>query len=572
VKPTRTTRSSEEAAERAGPREGRAGVEASPSKAVYGLLLLAALIVLGTGLVLPDLVVGDSAQDAVMAMRMYFENDWVHLVKNGQDYLDKPHLLFWSAMVGYELFGVHEWSYRLVSVLVTLLGAWATFGLGRRLYDHTVGKIAAVMFLTSYATVLGNHDVRMDALLTGFVAFGLWQLVTYLDTDDWRSLVLGAAGIGLAFSAKGMVAVAVSGAVLLFHVWGRKQWRRLWSWKTGLGIAAFLVTISPVVYCYHVQFGLPGVKFILFGQTVERFGGGKGARHSLDKLFLYHSVLWAFLPWSLLTFVAWFHRFRALARGRWRAFHAQEQLTFLGVFVSIALLNLSRYQLAHYLNVFLPLLAIFTSGWLVELYRDARWRTLARLRAMQHVLIVLLLAALLVVNGWAFPPRHGWIVAVALVFGGALALAFRLKDRLDSVWVPSAVAISLVSVVMNANYYPWLGRYQLGDDEAAQLAELDLDWDRTYFLEQFSNPIQFYSRRVIPRVDLAQLRRELAAHDKVFLIVWEEGRAQVREAGLVHEVRLQFEDCRVTRLKPRVLNPRTRQQFCKPVYLLEVGG
>src|SRR5919198_248571 len=100
----------------------------------FAVVLALVAVVLAAGLFLPTLLGGDSSQDAVMAMRMHRENDWVHLIKNGADYLDKPHLLFWSAMIGYRLFGVHDWSYRLISVLVSLLGAYSTLKLGTRLH------------------------------------------------------------------------------------------------------------------------------------------------------------------------------------------------------------------------------------------------------------------------------------------------------------------------------------------------------------------------------------------------------------------------------------------------------
>jgi 4-amino-4-deoxy-L-arabinose transferase-like glycosyltransferase len=552
--------------------------------AMYAVLVAGALVVLATGLFVPDLVTQDSSRDAVMAMRMHFENDWVNLIKDGHDYLDKPHLLFWSAMAGYRLFGVHEWSYRLISVLVSVLGAWATFGLGRRLYDETVGKMAAVMFITSYAIVLADHDVRMDALLTGFVAFGLWQLVRWLDTGDWRSMALGAAGLGLAFSSKGLIAVAASGSALLFHVWSRDLWRRLWSPHLALGLAVFVLTISPVLYSYYLQFdlhpekvvdgrtGVSGVKFILLGQSIDRIGGGMGARHA-DFFFLYHSLILAFLPWSLLTFIGWFDRLRALVRGRWSAFRSQEQLTFLGVFVAIAILSLSRYKLAHYLNVFMPMLAVFTAGYVAEVHRSGRLRWLAALRRTQNVVIaVVLVLALGVLNGWAFPPRNAWVVAGIAAFAVLLVLAFRLPGALEKVWVPSAVAISLVNFAQNANYQAYVGEYQLGADEAVRLLEHDIDWDRIYFVDDFHYPIQFYSRHVIPRVDVPRLGEEAAAHQNVHVLVGDVGRRDLEQAGLAYEVRDEFANCRILKMSPKVLNPRTRPQTCEPVYLLRVRG
>jgi 4-amino-4-deoxy-L-arabinose transferase-like glycosyltransferase len=552
---------------------------------VFPVLLLLAVVVLGTGLVLPHLVTQDSSRDAVMAMRMHLDRDWVHLVKDGQPYLDKPHLLFWSAMAGYRLFGIHEWSYRLGSVLVTLLGGWSVFGLARRLHGATVGKMAAVMFLTAYQVVVSNHDVRMDALLTGFVAFALWQLVRYLDTGDARPLALGAAGLGLAFSAKGMIAVAAVGASVLFRLWSRREWRRLFTWKVLLAAAVFAATISPVLYAYHLQYdlhpelvvggrtGVSGVKFILLGQSVERFGGGMGDAHTGDALFLYHSLLWAFLPWSLLVFAGWFTRLRELVRGRWAAFHARDQMSFLGVFVPVAVLSFSRYKLAHYLDVFFPLLAVFAAGWLEELHRTGRVGWLAGVRRLQTALVVGVLGWAAILNGWAFPPRSGWVIAGVLVFAGALALAFRLPDRLARAWVPSAVAISLLGFAQNASYQPAIGEAQLGAKDAPRLLAQELDWSRTFFLDINSHPLQFYTQRVIPQVPMERVRSELADGRPVYLLVAEPGRAQVQEAGLAAKVREEFSDCRLLKLNLKVLNPATRDRAaCRKVWLLEVRG
>jgi 4-amino-4-deoxy-L-arabinose transferase-like glycosyltransferase len=440
------------------------------------------------------------------------------------------------------------------------------------------------MFLTAYATVLANHDVRMDALLTGFVAFALWQLVEWLETGRARAMVLGAVGLGLAFSAKGSIAVAAPGVALLFHVWSRGLWGRLRSWHLALGLACFAATIAPVLVAYWLQFdrhpelvvegrtGVSGVRFILLGQTADRFAGGKGARHHDDPFFLYHSLLWAFLPWSLLVLAAWGDRLRELVHERGRAFRGRDQLSFLGPFVGIAALSASRYKLAHYLNVFFPLLAILCAAWLEEALREGRLARLARLRVVQGVVIAALLAGLVLLNGWAFPPRAAWIVVMALALAGLLALGLRLRHPLHAVWVPSALAICLGNFVQNVNYQPWLGRYQLGDDEAAELLAMDLDWNRVRFLDRVEQPLQFYTRHVIPRVGLDGVRAELAAGRGLTILTREPGREALAGAALPFQVRATLRSCGVTRMKPAILDPHRREQAaCSPVYLLDVG-
>ena len=565
------------------PPEAQAGAPAQQARLLLAGILLLVLAVIATGLFFPDLMGNDAPQDATMALRMHERGDWVNLVRDGSDYLDKPHLLFWSAMVGYRLFGVHDWSYRLLSVLACLLGAWSTYALGRRFHGRAAGEIAAVIFLTAYATMLGDHDVRMDALLTGFTAFGLWQLVTWLETGARRPLLLGAAGIGLAFSAKGMVAVAVSGACLFFFVWARRLWRRLLGWQAALGILVFLVTISPVVICYWLQFdlhpekvirgrtGVSGVRFILLGQSVERFGGGRGKVGGNDPLFFYHSLLWAFLPWSALLLAAWFHRFRDLWRRRGEAFHGQEQLTFLGVFLFLGVLGFSRFKLPHYLNVFFPMLAVLTAGWLVELRRGERWAWLARLRAVQAAIVALLGAASALLALWAFPFPSAWMATAALALAVLAALSLRLRDPLQRLWVPPALAVLLFSFVLQTSVYPELGRYQVGRHLVARARALGVDWERTYFLGLVYQPFQFYSGRTIPLADLGRIRRELSEGGRFFLVASEDGKRQLQEAGLDHRTLAESPACRITMLKASMLIPGKRGQDCPRAYLLGLG-
>jgi 4-amino-4-deoxy-L-arabinose transferase-like glycosyltransferase len=535
-------------------------------------LALLILVVYAAGLLFPELMGTDAPQDAVMGLRMHREADWAHLVKNGRDYLDKPHLLFWSAMLGYRLFGVADWSYRLPSVLVSLLGGWSTLALGTRLHGRTAGKLAAVMFLSSQAILLGNHDVRMDALLTGFTAFGLWQLVRYLDTGDARALALGAAGVALAFCAKGMVAVAVSGCCVLLHVWSKTLWRRLWSWKTALGVAVFLLVISPILVAYHRQFGLPGVRFILLGQSLARFSGQGPGRTAAaeDPLFFLHTLLWAFLPWSLLAYGAWSQRIRELFRGGWESFRSQAQATFLGPLLFLGVLSFSRFKLPHYLNPLLPMIAILTAGHLTELEREGRLGSLRLLASVQRAVVAALLAVLAVLGAWSFPVREPWVLAGAAAIAVLLVWSLRIADPLRRVWVPSAVAILLVNFVLDTSFYPQLGRYQPGSELAARALREDVDWDHTYFAGEVYQPFQFYTGKLIPNVDASQLRADLAAGNRVFVLVNEADRRRLLAEGLAGDPILQAPDCRITKLDRGLLDPRTRGSACRQAYLLRL--
>ena len=149
-------------------------------KSDYIPLYILIAVVYISGLWIP-LMENDSAQHATMAMRMYLDNDFLNIIKGGQDYLDKPHMHFWLAALSFKLFGISQWSYRIPALLFTLLGAFSANRLAKELYGNQASHIASLVFLSAQAVILSNHDVRTDAVLTGATIFGIWQFVLYIN-------------------------------------------------------------------------------------------------------------------------------------------------------------------------------------------------------------------------------------------------------------------------------------------------------------------------------------------------------------------------------------------------------
>ena len=226
------------------------------------------------GLFVP-LMDNDSAHHANIALHMYLSRDYINLVDAGKDYLDKPHLLFWLCAFSYKIFGVTTFAYKLPTFLFTILGTYSTYRLGKALYDHEVGKLAALIVASSFAYILANNDVRMDAILTACVAFASWQGVEFIQQKKVLNAVGLALGLGLGFDTKGHIAVFTPAIGLLFYILFRRHWKIFWNWKWLIAIICFAAFISPVVYCYYVQYNLhpekivrgqdhiDGIKFIL---------------------------------------------------------------------------------------------------------------------------------------------------------------------------------------------------------------------------------------------------------------------------------------------------------------------
>src|SRR6516162_7955492 len=68
----------------------------------------------------------DEGRYAEIPREMLVRGEWVVPYLQGQPYLDKPPLLYWLVMSSYRLFGVHDWSARLVPALAVHAGILLT--------------------------------------------------------------------------------------------------------------------------------------------------------------------------------------------------------------------------------------------------------------------------------------------------------------------------------------------------------------------------------------------------------------------------------------------------------------
>ncbi|MGM0621655.1 MAG: ArnT family glycosyltransferase, partial [Bacteroidota bacterium] len=146
---------------------------------------------------------GDSGLHAAISRQMVESGDWLNLKINGEPYDQKPHLLFWLAGLGIELFGNYNFAFKLFPVLFALSSLWFIYKLGRILFSHEAGLTAALIAGTSQMFFLYLLDIHTDIILQAGVTLALWQLIAYLEKRKAAHFILGFIGIGLAMLAKG---------------------------------------------------------------------------------------------------------------------------------------------------------------------------------------------------------------------------------------------------------------------------------------------------------------------------------------------------------------------------------
>ena len=110
----------------------------------------------------------DEGRYAEIPREMLARGEWIVPYLQGLPYLDKPPLVYWLVMLSYQLFGVADWSARLVPALAVHACVLVTYVLGRR----TVGERAAFWGALMLGLAPGFLSVGRLLLLDGFLS--LW--------------------------------------------------------------------------------------------------------------------------------------------------------------------------------------------------------------------------------------------------------------------------------------------------------------------------------------------------------------------------------------------------------------
>ncbi|MEJ2163299.1 MAG: glycosyltransferase family 39 protein [Robiginitalea sp.] len=541
------------------------------------------LAVLGIGTVylaglFTRLMENDSAQFAVMAMRMVQEQDFLNLWKGSEEYLDKPHLHYWLAALSYTCFGLYDWAYRIPAVLATFIGAYICYGLGSALYSKNTGRIAALVFLSAQTIVLSGIDVRTDAVLTGFGALAIWQLYVYMREGRLAPLLLGAAATGLAFSTKGQIAILVIGLPLICQLLYSGSWKRLWDPKVLLGLLVFVVFISPMLYAYYQQFDLhpekvirgrdhrSGIFFIFWEQSFERLSGEGMGKNSSDYFFFFHTFLWVFLPWTLIGLAAFWQK----AREFWnnRRIRAGEVLTLGGISLIFLIISFAQFKLPHYLNITIPLFAVLTASQLDRWYRADNRTALKRLAYAQLGIYILVALAVVLISFWVFPmgSAGGYFLLIVVILLG-FGLFLKWKDPLIKVIGIGVFSCILLNLVMNTHFYPSLLNYQGGSSMADVIEQESLEVDTIFKIsEQHTWALDFYFGKPVQEVRL----KELPGDSAIWIYANGKQRDRLLKAGLQWDREYTVDQFRISRLQARFLNPATREQVLGKRHLLRV--
>jgi 4-amino-4-deoxy-L-arabinose transferase-like glycosyltransferase len=519
----------------------------------------------------------DAAQYANISREMLHNRSFLELYDRGQDYLDKPPMLFWLSSMSMYLFGIHAAAYRVPSFLFSLLAIYSTYKLANLYYKERIALLSALVLATTQAMFLINHDVRTDTMLMGWVIFSIWQLAAWYKFNKWKNLILASMGIAGGMLTKGPIALMVPVFAFAPHFFLQRSFRQVFRWQYLIMLLIIGILLIPMSVGLYRQFDLhpekivygksgnSGLRFFYWTQSFGRITGESTWSENGYFFFLFQNLLWGFLPWTIFFIGGLVDEIIQVIRKRFYLNKNEEWITSGGFLLTYCALGMSRYQLPHYIYVVLPLAAILTGKWMHKLiFTDALLRWRKPVFIFHAIVFSLFIFSLFCLLYFPFPPPKAWILIAFILFVvTGLIILIGKKSVLPALITMCLLVILIVNLFVDIGFYPPLMKYQSGISLSERIKEKNWNKDHFYIYRiNEDRSLHFYSDHFFPHVTNPD---SLKKGDYLFTSVQPLDSLKKDGFAVIDSV----EDFHVSTLSLPFLKPDRRKKEITQLYILE---
>ena len=289
----------------------------------------------------------DEAVYAETSREMLETGDFINPRYNYMPFYEKPILFYWLTCISYRIFGINEFSTRVVSSVSCIVLVFLTYYFGKILINKRAGMLAAIILTTNTGIIIISKAAIMDGLLTLFISSSLYCFLAGYITGNksfyWGFYISSA----LAVMTKGIVGIVIPAAVVVWFILVRKQ--NIREIKLVPGIAIFLLISLPWYIVVTVISKGSFFNDFLIHHNIQRFSQ-PFTGHSGSILYYIPVILIGLFPWS--AFLPGSIRNSIKQRGPVHLF------LLMWVVVPTALFSISQTKLPSYIIPVFPAFAL----------------------------------------------------------------------------------------------------------------------------------------------------------------------------------------------------------------------
>ncbi|MVN20084.1 ArnT family glycosyltransferase [Mucilaginibacter arboris] len=503
---------------------------------------------------------------ACIAKSMVQRHDYVNLFSQGKDWLDKPHFPFWVTALSFNLFGFTTWAYKLPAILFVLMGGVYTYLFCKNLYNKEVALWSVLIFLTAEHLIISNNDVRAEPYLTGLIIASVYHFYKTVAKNSIGHLIIACVFAACAVMTKGIFAlIPIFGAFAGEYIL-TKNWKQLFNWRWLLAFILVMLFLASEIYCLYEQFDLhpeklvfdqhnvSGIKFFFWDSQFGRFFNNGPIKGHGDPFFFFHTLLWAFIPWSVLLYIAVVQFFRNQHKQK------REWYCICGALLTFFVFSASKFQLPHYITIVFPFFAIITAQYLIGIKTA---KGLQAIRITQSAVLALLILIVLLLQYFYRAENFTFFTILLLLITAVLLIFVSVKEAWGSKYqlLFQSVLVSIfINLYLNLNFYPSLLHYQSGSEAAFYIDKNSMGNLPVAQLqeEEYSHALEFYLNRPLYLIN-EDGKGNLPSKPYLLYASKENINQIVAKGWKIRPVKT-FNDELVTRLTGKFLNRKTRKE------------
>ena len=413
---------------------------------------------------------------------------WLYPTINyGAPYWNKPPLIHGLVASSYSLFGISEWSTRIIPACLSACAVPLLYLVARELFSlHITAIFSALVYLTLLPVARHARVAMLDGAISCWFCLGVWCLLRGRQRRQWllgTGLALGAASL-----TKGiMMGVLLGGILIVFIFWDcPKLLRSSYLW-VGLSLG-----IVPTIAWYLLQYFHYGAAFLgtsLGNQTFSRIWSSVSTISAPPWYYLLEIAKYS-LPW--LIFLP--HGIKlayATANSSWSKLTLVWGVTYL---LAISLMNT---KLPWYVIPFYPVLALLVG---VSLSRIWQQQQISKFWQVSLSLVAFVCWLGSIYYGFLSNSAQADLAAVLLTVAIGFSLATLLIWWYDRRFIPVTIGGFYLGLLLlfNSPHWLWELNHSFPVKPVAQLLANTPPRQQIYTNYQHSRPsLEFYSDRVI---------------------------------------------------------------------------
>lgn len=528
------------------------------------------LVVIAAGLHSPLIV--NAAKYAEVSREILENRDWINLTIAGEPYEQKPPLMFWIGAVFFGLFGISAPVWRIAFYVVSAMGVYSTYRLGRLLYDETVGRFAALFWVTSLGYLHYHNDIHTDTLLADMVVFSVWQLSAFFRNKRTIHFYAGIAGTGLAMLAKGPVGLAIPVFAVGSHLLFQRRWSDIFHPRWIAAAAVVAIMLIPAFIGLYNHSGKEGIWFYFWTNNMGRITGTYYGDNS-DPLYYLHTSLYVLAPFVVFAIAGTIAAIRKLISVRKSSERSDEIYIVGAILPYLVILSLAKTKNPHYLITLGPFFMILAARFAKSIHSGEVSEAVKRTATwMNGFIVIVIWVLILVFSSFLFPEKNGWFWLVLILFASLTAgslVVYRGVMRQIALLALTCLAFIFS---LNFSFYPNMQKYHAPLHAVKDFNQKALPGEQLHIYKPASRywEIFFYSKNpgsYFPdKTDLSTLLKESGGW--VFTDL--EGKEEISAFLPQVQTAAEYNHHSLSRISLHFLNPGKRNTRLTRRYLLHL--